>query len=401
MTGLMQGLTVRAVETPADLALLEAFDSAAQPDRAARALELHRRRPRYRDGFIQMALIDGSVVGYALLAHERRRLGAVALDVGVVEHAQATHERSHEVLQALVGVTLAVCLEEDLPVALLHGPPSLYASYGFAPYRLRTRVALRCEASAHAAASLRLEPYTMGEEGFDELAPLYESSYGNVRLSEVRTPPDWRSREAVERMALVVRDSQGRALAYAELRSGESSLLALAEAAAADDGAAWALLLLLRERHPGCEAIVLPPDLPLAQPLVRAALQLGGQATVTAPSDPAEAQPLGGVVDLTGLLGALRLELERRLGRSRYAGWSGRLAIEIETERTTLAFHDGRVVAIDGSQPADVRLRRVALPALAQLCLGYRAASDLRATGGLDCDDSGLGLIDTLFPVEV
>jgi len=53
---------------------------------------------------------------------------------------------------------------------------------------------------------------------------------------------------------------------------------------------------------------------------------------------------------------------------------------------------------IDGARPADVRLRNVTLPALAQLCLGYRPAADLRATGGLACDDSALGLIDALFP---
>ena len=54
---------------------------------------------------------------------------------------------------------------------------------------------------------------------------------------------------------------------------------------------------------------------------------------------------------------------------------------------------------IDGSRPADLRLRQITLPALAQLCLGYRAAADLRATGGLACDDSALGLLDALFPV--
>ena len=36
--------------------------------------------------------------------------------------------------------------------------------------------------------------------------------------------------------------------------------------------------------------------------------------------------------------------------------------------------------------------------ALAQLLLAYRAAADLRATGGLACDDTALGLIDALFP---
>jgi hypothetical protein len=54
---------------------------------------------------------------------------------------------------------------------------------------------------------------------------------------------------------------------------------------------------------------------------------------------------------------------------------------------------------IDGSRPADLRLRQVTLPGLAQLLLGYRAAADLRASGDLACDDSALGLLDALFPV--
>ena len=92
-------------------------------------------------------------------------------------------------------------------------------------------------------------------------------------------------------------------------------------------------------------------------------------------------------------------EFDRRLAGSRYAGWTGDLRIEIDTERITLALADGRASVIDGSRPADVRLRRVELAALAQLCLGHRSAADLRATGGLDADDSALGLVDALFPV--
>jgi hypothetical protein len=72
--------------------------------------------------------------------------------------------------------------------------------------------------------------------------------------------------------------------------------------------------------------------------------------------------------------------------------------MELETERITLAFAEGRATVIDGSRPADLRLRQITLPALAQLCLGYRVAADLRATGGLACDDSALGLLDVLFP---
>ncbi|MEP7190970.1 MAG: sterol carrier protein domain-containing protein, partial [Roseiflexaceae bacterium] len=129
----------------------------------------------------------------------------------------------------------------------------------------------------------------------------------------------------------------------------------------------------------------------------QAALQLWSRISLTA-SKSSKHTPLAGVVDLPLLLAALVPEFERRLARSRYAGWSGNLRLEIDTERITLAFADGGATVIDGSRPADLRLRQITLPALAQLCLGYRVAADLRATGGLACDDSALGLLDALFP---
>jgi hypothetical protein len=127
---------------------------------------------------------------------------------------------------------------------------------------------------------------------------------------------------------------------------------------------------------------------------------LGGTAQIDATREDARHAALAGVVDLPGLLEALTPEFERRLAASRYLGWSATLRVDIETEPITLAFAAGRAAVIDGSRPADVRLRQVMLPALAQLCLGYRAAADLRATGGLACDDSALGLIDALFPAQ-
>jgi hypothetical protein len=130
-------------------------------------------------------------------------------------------------------------------------------------------------------------------------------------------------------------------------------------------------------------------------PVAQAALHLGGEGRLSA----ADQTTLAGVVDLPMLLAALAPELEQRLAGSRYTGWSGNLRVEIATERITLALEAGRATIIDGSRPADLRLRNVALPALAQLLLGYRATADLRATGGLACDDSALGLLDALFPV--
>jgi hypothetical protein len=187
-------------------------------------------------------------------------------------------------------------------------------------------------------------------------------------------------------------------MAYATTGHIERDALSIAEAAAADAGAAREL----------CAALVIHAQILGAQRLafmlspthlvVRAALHLGGTARVSAALDDVGEVALAGIVDLPAMLEALAPEFERRLVGSHYAGWGGNLRIEIATERITLAFAEGYATVIDGSRPADLRLRQVTLPALAQLLLGYRAAADLRATGELACDDTALGLIDALFP---
>ncbi len=170
------------------------------------------------------------------------------------------------------------------------------------------------------------------------------------------------------------------------------------EAAAVDAGAARALLRVLAEQATvgGHRAMLL--DLPAAHVVARAAIHSGGEARTRAAGD-AEATPLAGVVELAMLLGQLRPAFTERLRASRYADWSGVVQIETEAEQIALVVAAGDVSVTSGPRLADVRLRRVAIPACAQLCLGYRSAADLRATGGLDCDDQVLGLVDALFPV--
>ena len=172
------------------------------------------------------------------------------------------------------------------------------------------------------------------------------------------------------------------------------------EAAASDAGAARALLRVLAERaHVGGQGAVLLA-LPPTHIVVQAAIHSGGEARARIASDD-EGSMLAGVVELAALLDMLGPALTERLRASRYADWRGVVQIETETtvERVALVVVAGNVTIASDAPPADVRFRRVLLPACAQLCLGYRSAADLRATGELDCDDQVLGLIDTLFPV--
>jgi predicted N-acetyltransferase YhbS/ribosomal protein S18 acetylase RimI-like enzyme len=410
---MLSDLTLRATETPDEFARLHQF-IAAQGEEAARSLARHLARPRYRPALTRIAERADVVVGCALIAHRRLRLGAATLEIGEIERIDAPDDGDG--FATLLGDCLGTLLDQGLPLATIRGDTAVYAPFGFATYAFSAALELDIGDMGHAEGSLR----PASEDDLDDLAALYATSYRDLPLSEARAAPDWRAWLADGYEALVLADGRGRVVGYARLPSPtgplsqprergrqvspsalleEENCLSVAEAAAADAGAARSLIAALAARAQARGLRQLRLLLAPAHIAAQAALHLGGAARITVTPDDARHASLAGVVDLPGMLEALAPEFERRLAVSRYAGWSGNLRVEIETERITLALDTGRAAVIDGSRPTDVRLRQVALPALAQLCLGYRAAADLRATGGLACDDSALGLIDALFPV--
>ena len=360
--------------TANDHAALRAF--VAETVANTNMLDLHLARPRYRDEFTVIATRGNTVVGCALLGHMRLRLGSATLETGVVEVFASTE--AGDLATTLVGELLGVLRDADLPLALLSGDGATFVPFGFAPFQLREQV----HNWQTIASPSTLRAITMGDA--DEIAPIYSQSYARLPLSEQRAAPDWRAWLAANPHAQVLEDKSGRITAYAVIADG-----IVTEAAAVDAGAAQLLLNTLNS-----STIALP----LAHLVARAALWMGGVGSVSADTHSAPAH-LAGVVDLPGLLEQLVPVFDERLSRSRYAGWSGNMQIELETERVTLAFNDGRTTIIDGARPADVRLRRIKLSALTQLLLGYRDAAAARSSGDLDCDDATLGLLDVVFPV--
>lgn len=362
---------------------------------AAAGLERHLAQPRYRPAFTRIAERAGQIAGYALLEHERLRLGAATLECGRVAALEAGDDPG--VFTALLGDCLRVLLEDQLALALMRGSLATYSGFGFAECWFSS--AVNCWSHDQQPGD-RLRPAV--EADLEDIAALYQASYGQLALSQIRAAPDWRHWLAGVRAAWALEDTRGRLIAYAAIDGRPPdeppSTLEIHEAAAADAGAARSLCLGLLGRAQAQGGARLQLRLSPWHVLAQAALQLGGQLALAAP-EPSGQLALAGVVDLPLLLEALAPELERRLAHSRYAGWTGNLRLELETERIVVAFAAGRASVIDGSRPADLRLRRMGLPALAQLCLGYRAAADLRASAGLDCDDSALGLLDALFPV--
>ncbi|HEU5101064.1 MAG TPA: sterol carrier protein domain-containing protein [Roseiflexaceae bacterium] len=387
--------SLSSADTADDLERLRVF-VAAGGAAATAGLDKHLARPRYRPAFTRMAERAGQISGYALLGHERLRLGAATLECGRLAALDAGQD-DPGLFTTLLGDCLRVLAEEGLALALPHGSLDKYGPFGFAEYCLDSTV--KCwDPDQHQGDQLR----PALEADLEDITALYEASYSRLPLTQIRAAPDWRHWLASQRAVWGLEDTRGRLVAYAaiEARAPDEPRAALEidEAGAADAGAARSLcLMLLRQAQEQDNALLLLRLSPW-HVVAQAALQLQGQITLAAPQPVSDMQ-LAGVVDLPMLLEALAPELERRLELSRYAGWSGNLRLELETERIVVAFAEGRASVIDGSRPADLRLRRINLPGLAQLCLGYRAAADLRATGGLDCDDAALGLLDALFPV--
>jgi hypothetical protein len=380
-------ITTRAADMPGDLDRLRVYATARGLEHTLRR---HLAQPRYRPALTRIAEQDGALCGCALIGHRRLRLGAALFEIGAIEALDVRDPRDADLFEALLGDCLGALMDQGLPIVTLQGVSVEYAPFGFAAYRFSTAVELQLQVRIREDtrrhtnktpifASLRVASRIAGD--LDDLAALYQASYQGLALTDERAAPDWRA-WLDQQTALALEDTHGRVVAYAAVAAGQSGdLLAIDEAAAADAGAARQLCTALLDRAQAEGKAGLLLKLAPWHPVAQAALHLGGTARLRTPAE-AEPAALAGVVDLIGALEALTPEFERRLGHSRYAGWNGSLRLELAAERLTLAFDQGRATVI----------------ALAQLCLGFRAAADLRATGGLSCDDAALGLIDALFP---
>src|SRR5215207_149870 len=96
-------LHVASADTPADIDRLRTF-VAARGDKPLRELERHLARPRYRPAFTRIAEHGGRVAGYALIGHQRLRVGAATLEAGHVAGLDAALEQGEPIIfAALLG----------------------------------------------------------------------------------------------------------------------------------------------------------------------------------------------------------------------------------------------------------------------------------------------------------
>src|SRR5262249_12280553 len=290
---------------------------AARGTTAAHTFEGHLARPRYRPSFTRVARRDGQIVGYALIGHERLRLGAATLEAGRIGALELPMEQQGgSDRTALLGDCLRVLAEEGVPLAMLHGSVEDYGSFGFAEYRFRSIVNYW---NIDQVQGDMLRPAL--EADLDDIAALYEASYSQIPLTEIRVAPDWRHWLTGDQAIRGLEDSRGRLVAYAAIdaRALEDTraTLDVHEAAAADAGAARALCMALLGQAQKQDNTQIHMRLSPWHVVAQAALQLRGHISLTA-SKLSNRTPLAGVVDLPLLLEALAPEFERRLARSRY-----------------------------------------------------------------------------------
>jgi hypothetical protein len=362
------------IRGPADVdrAALERFLAHTRPA-ALSALTRQRRHPRTRPEYLH-ALYDGSgLVGCGFATHRRLRYGAALLDIGDLTIVAPSVEDA--LLTQLLAALVAPLPAAGIGWVRLSAAPEGYAALGMAPAQFQTQLTAPTEGAQPRPTLRAAQPSDL-----EDLAALYDTSYRWVALSEERLRADWDA--LIAEPALVLEDARGRCVGFARLADGR-----VVEAAAADAGVARALLRALIPAP-----LLLAPDHPVA----RAALHAGWRADIgRAPLD-AEAD-LYGVLDLSLAIEQLAPQLAANLAGSLYAGWQGGIRIELPSGASTLSVSSPHPHIEATDTPYALRLRQVELGGLAQLLLGFRAAADLRATGELQCDDTALGLLDSLF----
>src|SRR6476646_2976195 len=96
-------LRISSADTPADLARLRAFVT-ERGSAAVGRLERHLARPRYRPAFTRIVDHAGYIAGYALIGHQRLRLGAATLEAGRIAAIElTTAEEEPSQFTALLG----------------------------------------------------------------------------------------------------------------------------------------------------------------------------------------------------------------------------------------------------------------------------------------------------------
>jgi hypothetical protein len=192
---------------------------------------------------------------------------------------------------------------------------------------------------------------------------------------------------------VLVLDAASRAVGYARIANqGFGPGLIVSETSALPPEAALAVFRYLKRLATERDKPYIRLNLPEDNLLVRIAHAYGGHRA-------------GGyawqirLVDVPALLLKLAPVLEQRLAASPFAGYPGRLRLDLYRQVFELQFEVGRLVAVGAPEPGTADVVRLPPPLLAPLLLGYRELPEL-AQSYHDVSAGGLGaaLVQVLFP---
>lgn len=342
--------------------------------------------PRARPSMILSAWVAQTVVGLSVLTHDRVSVGSCIIDVAVNRRLVVAPDVPAALRVELAMTHAGHAFDDGLGILLVDGAVADWSPYGFAPvsYPVVTTWATRPPRVA-------VQPGTVATTVLD--AELAGAIADIARARPLRSVAVVDSASHTPATWLVVRGRDGQLRAAARIEQAEHGGVVVRRAVAGDDGAAGDLV----------DALLADPtlptprfELPLDHPLTRMALFSGAHTMCHAA---APTGLLAGIIDLPTMLTALIPAFRSRIAGSLYHDWVGGVRLEISDERAMIMLDHGNVSVIDGTREAAVRLRSIELPALAQLCFGYRSVSALRRAGLLQCDDTELTLLELLFPV--
>ncbi|MGQ9681765.1 MAG: GNAT family N-acetyltransferase [Anaerolineae bacterium] len=399
----MDTWTVRTAESFADYARVAEFFGHFEGPQAHAYCQRRLTFTRHRPEFTRYIEADGQVVSALLLRHERWLLDGATLDAGLVENV-LTHPdyRRRGLFTALLNDSLALLRAEGYPLAAIHGDAALHARFGFSPVRYQVEVTLPAERAVALPATGRARPFAPADLG--DLAALYDATYAALAAVQERTAGVWQWLLPDLGDVVVMEGAAGPIAGYARVEQrAVLHKLRVTEAAAADGRAAQALLAILgnRARREGLETLYLP--LSFEHPLARTALLAGGQVHLAGPSMPGSHwghADQARVLDLRAALQALAPTLNRRLATSRYAGWTGTLALDTESGGATLELTAGGVRTSPERDAAPAVAVYLPSALLAPLLLGTYSAQELAAQPGVRVTAPVLALLGALFPAR-
>ena len=344
------------------------------------------------------AFVEGRLVAHARFHHRPVRIGRARVNmVGVCEVVTHPEYRrrglGHRVLRAAIEWMRA----EGRHVAILYTDvPEFYAGVGWGALAEEFWYVPVDAIPTLGAGRSAITQIPIGEAP-GALAEVFDASCGAHPISLVRTPEYWESwpRWAEGNRWFGLLDDRwtaawegGRIVAYGgvlgSLRRGgsvgivEACCLPGHEEALLDVGDA----LVARCREGGASTVEL--NLPSDHVFVTKLAPLGERTLNT--------NARVRVVDVRGMLEALRPELEERAGR---LGGAARVRLVSPLGSATVCAGGGGVSVDDSAAEASAELTPAGL---GSLLLGYRSAAELAEAGEIEAADATLGVLDVLFP---